>query len=159
MALTTEDRPAIGELISLHGHVVDAGEFDRLVDLLTADVVYDVSGFGGGSLVGNRLLARALRPLGLTPSQAEVVRVLDGRGSLTLNGLGDLPVCESGNSPSRLVDRLVSAGLVERRPSDTDRRTITVAPTSALSYASHPNAERANKLASEPRRRTIGMAL
>jgi DNA-binding MarR family transcriptional regulator len=80
---------------------------------------------------GNRLLAHGLRPLGLTPSQAEVVRVLNERGSLTLNGLGDLLVCESGNSPSRLVDRLVAAELVERRPSDTDRRTVTVAPTPA----------------------------
>src|SRR5262245_7452406 len=63
---------------------------------------------------GNRLLAAELRPLGITPSQAEVLRVLRDHGPLTLNALGDLLVCETGNSPSRLVDRLVAQGLVKR---------------------------------------------
>jgi MarR family transcriptional regulator, organic hydroperoxide resistance regulator len=80
---------------------------------------------------GNRLLAQELRPLGLTPSQAEVIRVLNEQGGLTLNGLGELLVCESGTNPSRLVDRIVNAGLAERRPSTTDRRTVTVALTPA----------------------------
>lgn len=79
---------------------------------------------------GNRLLAQGLRPLGLTPSQAEVIRVLSDRGSLTLNGLGELLVCDSGHSPSRLVDRMVIAGLLERRPSDRDRRYVELGLTS-----------------------------
>ncbi len=33
------------------------------------------------------------------------------------------------------------------------------AADAALSYASHPNAQRANELVSEPRRRTLGAAL
>jgi heme-degrading monooxygenase HmoA len=33
------------------------------------------------------------------------------------------------------------------------------AADAALSYASHPNAQRADKLVSEPRRRTLGTAL
>ena len=33
------------------------------------------------------------------------------------------------------------------------------AADAALSYASHPNAKRANELVSEPRRRTVGAAL
>ena len=33
------------------------------------------------------------------------------------------------------------------------------AADAALSYASHPNARRANELVSEPRRRTVGSAL
>jgi DNA-binding MarR family transcriptional regulator len=78
---------------------------------------------------GNRLLGQALRPLGITPSQAEVIRILHDRRSLTLNGLGDLLVCESGNSPSRLVDRLASAGLVDRQVSAHDRRHIEVTLT------------------------------
>ncbi|MEU4233852.1 winged helix DNA-binding protein [Nonomuraea sp. NPDC026600] len=78
---------------------------------------------------GNRLLAQALRPLGITPSQAEVIRILRDRRSLTLNGLGDLLVCESGNSPSRLVDRLTSVGLVDRQPSAHDRRHIELSLT------------------------------
>ena len=49
---------------------------------------------------GNRLLAAELKPLGITPSQAEVLRVLRDHGPLTLNALGGLLVCETSNSPS-----------------------------------------------------------
>ncbi|TDC05739.1 MarR family transcriptional regulator [Nonomuraea longispora] len=78
---------------------------------------------------GNRLLGQALRPLGITPSQAEVIRVLGERGPLTLSGLGELLVCESGNSPSRLVDRLVGIGLVRRDVAAHDRRHIDLSLT------------------------------
>ncbi|WP_232789025.1 MarR family winged helix-turn-helix transcriptional regulator [Streptomyces odonnellii] len=77
---------------------------------------------------GNRQLGQALKPLGVTTSQAEVIRVLEDRQPLTLNGLGELLVCESG-SPSRLVDRLVSAGLVNREAAAHDRRHIELALT------------------------------
>ncbi|NKY58344.1 MarR family winged helix-turn-helix transcriptional regulator [Nocardia flavorosea] len=82
---------------------------------------------------GNRLLAQALRPLGLTPSQAEVVRVLLERQPLSLNGIGELLICESGTNPSRLIERLVTAGIVQRQPSAHDRRHIelTLTPTGA----------------------------
>ena len=73
---------------------------------------------------GNRLLATELRPLGVTPSQAEVIRVLADHQPLTLFGLGQLLVCETGSSPSRLVDRLVAAGLVRRDTDPGDRRQV-----------------------------------
>ncbi|HEX2145732.1 MAG TPA: MarR family transcriptional regulator [Glycomyces sp.] len=78
---------------------------------------------------GNRLLAAELRPLGLTPSQGEVVRVLADHAPLTLQGLGELLVCETGGSPSRLVDRLVAAGLVAREADPADRRWVTLSLT------------------------------
>ncbi|GII56624.1 MarR family transcriptional regulator [Planotetraspora thailandica] len=78
---------------------------------------------------GNRLLLQALRPLGITPSQAEVIRVLQDHQPLALNSLGDLLVCETGNSPSRLVDRLTSAGLVNRQISAHDRRHVELTLT------------------------------
>lgn len=78
---------------------------------------------------GNRLLAAELRPLGVTPSQAEVVRVLRDHGPLTLTALGELLVCETGNSPSRLVDRLVAQGLVQRDTDPDDRRFLTLGLT------------------------------
>jgi DNA-binding MarR family transcriptional regulator len=78
---------------------------------------------------GNRMLARELRPLGITPSQAEVIRVLDDHQPLTLNGLGELLVCETGTNPSRLVDRLVTAGTVARKPSEQDRREVEITLT------------------------------
>src|SRR5215470_356896 len=78
---------------------------------------------------GNRLFAEALRPLGLTPSQAEVLHVLQDHEPLSLIALGDLLVCETG-SPSRLVQGMVEDGLVERTPSPTDKRMVTLALTS-----------------------------
>ena len=78
---------------------------------------------------GNRLLAAELRPLGVTPSQAEVLRVLRDHGPLTLNALGGLLVCETGNSPSRLVERLVTQGLVQRDTDPNDRRYLALSLT------------------------------
>jgi DNA-binding MarR family transcriptional regulator len=78
---------------------------------------------------GNRLLAAELRPLGLTPSQAEVLRVLHDHQPLTLSALGGLLVCETTASPSRLVDRLVSQGLVQRTTGADDRRFIRLTLT------------------------------
>lgn len=78
---------------------------------------------------GNRLLAADLRPLGVTPSQAEVLRVLRDHGALTLSALGGLLVCETGNSPSRLVDRLVAQGLVQRDTDPDDRRYLALSLT------------------------------
>ncbi|MFG1627865.1 MarR family winged helix-turn-helix transcriptional regulator [Kribbella sp. NPDC049227] len=78
---------------------------------------------------GNRLLAAELRPLGVTPSQAEVLRVLRDHGPLTLSALGGLLVCETGNSPSRLVDRLVAQGLVQRDTDPSDRRYLALSLT------------------------------
>lgn len=80
---------------------------------------------------GNRQLAQALRPLGLTPAQAEVLRLLADHQPLTLTGLGELLVCESGTNPSRLVDRLVTAGLIHRAESGRDRRQIHLTLTLA----------------------------
>ncbi|MEV0890992.1 MarR family transcriptional regulator [Promicromonospora sp. NPDC050262] len=78
---------------------------------------------------GNRMLAADLRPLGVTPSQAEVLRVLADHQPLTMAGLGELLVCETGGSPSRLVDRLVTMGLVDRGAGENDRRRVTLALT------------------------------
>lgn len=78
---------------------------------------------------GNRRLAADLRPLGVTPSQAEVLRVLADHQPLTLLGLGELLVCETGGSPSRLVDRLVTAGLIQRQTNLADRRQVALTLT------------------------------
>jgi DNA-binding MarR family transcriptional regulator len=77
---------------------------------------------------GNRTLTEALRPLDLTPSQAEVLRVLQEFQPLSLIALGDLLICETG-SPSRLVNGMVEAGLIERVPSTTNRRMVILTLT------------------------------
>lgn len=78
---------------------------------------------------GNRQLSLALRSLNLTSSQAEAIRVLGEYGPLSLRNLGELLICESGTNPSRLIDRLVIAGLVERDESPHDRRRVTLSLT------------------------------
>jgi MarR family transcriptional regulator, organic hydroperoxide resistance regulator len=71
---------------------------------------------------GNRVLAAHLRPVGLTPAQAEVIGVLaEAARPLTVRQVGELLVCEPG-SPSRLVSSLVEAGYVARRPDPADAR-------------------------------------
>ena len=80
---------------------------------------------------GSRRLTRDLREIRLTPSQSEVLRILGDHGPLSLTGLGELLVCESGRNPSRLVDRLVGVALVERVAAVEDRRQVTLSLTRA----------------------------
>lgn len=79
----------------------------------------------GAQREGNRIFASLLAPLGITPSQAEALRVLQDAGSLSLIGLGSRLVCESG-SPSRLVSTIVDKGWVERTEDPKDRRLVTL---------------------------------
>ena len=68
---------------------------------------------------GNRQLTEALRPIGVTPAQAEVMQVLDKFIELSLSELGERLVCETG-SPSRLVNNMVKEGLIDRKTDPTD---------------------------------------
>lgn len=77
---------------------------------------------------GNRQFAEALRPLNLTPSQAEVLRILSEIEPISLLGLGEQLVCENG-SPSRLVNRMVQAGLIQKQPSPDDGRAVVLSLT------------------------------
>ena len=54
----------IHELINLHGHLMDEGEFDRLHELVTDDIVYDVSALGAGQLIGSDAIIAAGQALG-----------------------------------------------------------------------------------------------
>lgn len=58
------ERVRIHELINLHGHLMDEGEFGRLDELFADGVIYDVSALGGGLLKGARAVADAGRVLG-----------------------------------------------------------------------------------------------
>lgn len=78
---------------------------------------------------GNRQLSAALKPLGITPSQAEVIQLLADHSQLSISELGKLLVCESGTNPSRLVDRLVAGGYLQRATDPADRRSVILALT------------------------------
>ena len=64
MTLTTDDRLAIHELLSLHGHLMDSGDLDQLDRLFTPDVVYDLSPLGSAKLHGIDAIRRAALQLG-----------------------------------------------------------------------------------------------
>ena len=66
MELTAEDRAAVIELISMHGHLFDGGELDRLDELFTADVVYDITDFGREPLRGVAAIKEAALELGMS---------------------------------------------------------------------------------------------
>jgi DNA-binding MarR family transcriptional regulator len=70
----------------------------------------------------------AMRPLGLTGAQADALTVIRQAGPLSLKELGELLIAEAGH-PSRLVDRLVEAGLVAREAATDDRRRIVLSLT------------------------------
>lgn len=64
MAVSAEDRLAISELIALHGHIMDSGELDRLEDLFSPEVTYDLGDFGRGTLQGIDAIRNAAIAMG-----------------------------------------------------------------------------------------------
>jgi MarR family transcriptional regulator, organic hydroperoxide resistance regulator len=89
---------------------------------------------------GNRQLSAMLSEIGVTPAQSEALRIIADHGPLALGELGGMLVCDTGTSPSRIVDRLVAAGLVQRTPSEHDRRQVRLTLTP-------PGRDKANRVA------------
>ncbi|WP_327289257.1 nuclear transport factor 2 family protein [Streptomyces sp. NBC_01198] len=102
MALTYEDRTAVTDLISMHGHLVDSGRFDRMGELFTADVTYDISDFGQPPLHGlaaTRDAALALgerNPLGHHVTNIVLTELADGRVRALSKGIGVTTAGASG---------------------------------------------------------------
>lgn len=94
MSLALEDRLAIMEIVALHGHFVDDGHLDRLGELFTADVVYDLTDFGQEPLLGVAAIRDAALASGATGPVAHhvtnvVVTEADGdRAQVRSKGLG-----------------------------------------------------------------------
>jgi DNA-binding MarR family transcriptional regulator len=68
------------------------------------------------------------REVGLTTPQVLVLQAIQAEGSLPTSSVARR-ICVSQATVTRIIDRLVSAGLVERRKSETDRRVIKVSLT------------------------------
>lgn len=108
--MNTADRLAVHELMALHGHLMDDGAFDRLGELFTPDVVYDVSAFGLGELRGCAEIARISRQVGdANPLGHHVTNVLvredpDGTVRVRSKGLG---VMAGGTTGSVVYDDVV----------------------------------------------------
>jgi 3-phenylpropionate/cinnamic acid dioxygenase small subunit len=101
------DRLRIHELINLHGHLMDDGAFDRLPEFVTADVVYDISALGGGTLNGMQAIADAGRtlgernPLGHHVTNIVVTEIAGDRATARSKGLG---VMSDGRTESAVYD-------------------------------------------------------
>jgi 3-phenylpropionate/cinnamic acid dioxygenase small subunit len=86
MPLTVDDRLAIHDLLVLHGHLVDDGELNRLHEVFTTDVVYDLTALGGATLTGVEAVADAARQLGDNNPVAHLVTnilVVESNGEVT----------------------------------------------------------------------------
>jgi DNA-binding MarR family transcriptional regulator len=95
----------------------------------------------GAQREGARTLTDLLRPIGLTPAQAEVLAVVRDAGRpLTVREIGERLVCEGG-SPSRLVSSVVDLGLLARGARDGDRRAVELSLTPAGAKAANAVAE------------------
>ena len=133
MALTAEDRLEIYELLALHGHLIDAGSFDRLDELFTADFVYDVEAFGLGRLEGAEAFAEASRalgddnPLGHHVTNPLVIADRAGEATIRSKGIGILADGTSGSVVYEDVVRRTDAGWrIARRTVIPRRRPLHV---------------------------------
>lgn len=64
MTLDIDDRIAITDLIKLHGHHADDGDFDAMLGLFTDDVVYDLTGVDLPVLVGHEQIRAIAKEIG-----------------------------------------------------------------------------------------------
>jgi DNA-binding MarR family transcriptional regulator len=87
----------------------------------------------------------ALRELGLSFSQAHALRTLDDEQPMPMSALAERLFCDASNVTG-LVDRLEARGLVERHPTEGDRRVkgLTLTPAGIALR------ERALEIMSEP---------
>jgi ketosteroid isomerase-like protein len=113
MALSAQDRIDITDLINLHGHRTDAGDLDRLDELFTPDVTYDVTGFGFGALHGAAAIREAALALGDANPVGHhvtniVITAIDGRSARARSkGIG---IAADGTAGSVTYDDIVTHG-------------------------------------------------
>ncbi|HEV7648065.1 MAG TPA: nuclear transport factor 2 family protein [Actinophytocola sp.] len=114
MALSEQDRIDINDLIKLHGHLTDAGKLDQAGELFTADVTYDVTDFGLGSLHGTAALREAAlalgdaNPVGHHVTNIVITRIDDRSARVQSKGIG---IKADGTAGSAVYDDIVT-----RRP-------------------------------------------
>jgi ketosteroid isomerase-like protein len=94
MALSERDRIDITDLINLHGHFTDAGELNRLGELFSPDVTYDLDDFGLGSLHGISAMREAAlavgdaNPVGHHVTNIVITRIDDHSARVQSKGIG-----------------------------------------------------------------------
>ncbi|MDB4060563.1 MarR family transcriptional regulator [Vicingaceae bacterium] len=73
------------------------------------------------------LIAKQLKPFGLTNQQYNVLRILRGQGNnyISVNAISDRMIDKMSNV-SRLIDKLVDKNLVQRKVNKDDRRQADI---------------------------------
>ena len=111
MALTELDRIDITDLINRHGHLADAGDLDRLDELFTPDITYDLADFGLGSVHGTaalRAVAQAAgdaNPLGHHVTNIVITPIDDRSARVASKGIG---IKADGTAGSVVYDDIVT---------------------------------------------------
>ncbi|MFC0233611.1 MarR family winged helix-turn-helix transcriptional regulator [Vagococcus entomophilus] len=70
---------------------------------------------------GEEQHTKMLAPFGVTPSQNEVLKILDQQDGLATTQIGELLICGSDN-PSRVLDRLIQKELIKKEKDTIDSR-------------------------------------
>lgn len=80
----------------------------------------------------NAYMIKSMRPYGISPQQYNILRILRGRGEepSTVSLLIERMLEKTSNA-SRLVEKLRTKGLVERRECPADRRQVDIVITQA----------------------------
>lgn len=135
MVLSADDRHAIGELLHLHGHLVDNGEFDRLDELLTDAIVYDVTDLGGGTLSGIAAFRDAAltlgdgNPVGHHVTNIIITAVSDDLVEARSKGLGVMADGTVGSVTYQdVISRTESGWRIARRQVLARRRPLGATP-------------------------------
>ncbi len=133
--LSAEDRGAIAETLSLHGHLFDGGHLDRLGEIFAAEVVYDLTDLGLGSFEGIEAIRRAAMQLGdrnpiahhltnvvITQAEADEATVISKalviRADGTLGSVNHLDTLVRKGGGWRISRRIITA---QRAPVNADR--------------------------------------
>lgn len=88
------------------------------------NMIYTVNYFLG-------MVTEYLKPYDISIPQYNILRILRGANQpVTMNSIKELMIDKAPNA-TRLADKLINKGLVERRRSDTDRRVVYLALTEA----------------------------
>jgi len=111
MELLEHDRADISDLISLHGHLTDAGQLDEVSELFTPDVTYDLSDFGLGPLHGIAAVREAAlamgdaNPVGHHVTNIVITPVDDRSARVQSKGIG---IRADGTAGSVVYDDIVT---------------------------------------------------
>ncbi len=111
MELPEQDRTAINDLISLHGHLTDSGQLAEASELFTPDVTYDLSDFGLGPLHGTAAVRDAAvalgnaNPVGHHVTNVVITPVDDRSARVRSKGIG---VKADGTAGSVVYDDVVT---------------------------------------------------